>query len=247
MLRMNKARRILEPGETAQEPIETDADGQRLVQDPARVTHVLVKGNGPMATAREAEVLKARVQSIYAGFAADHPGTVPDEYAIRILTWRDQNAMMIGAVEKETALVLFLFMMVSMVAVMLVLAIFWSMVAEKTKDIGVLRAIGAGKLGVAWLWVRYGLVIGVVGVVAGASIAYLVVHNINPIHDWMGRAMGIVIWDPRIYYFVRIPNQVETPKAITVMIVFVISCAVGAMVPAGRAANMSPVRALRFE
>ena len=54
-----------------------------------------------------------------------------------------------------------LFGIISLTAVFLVLAIFWAMVSEKTKDIGVLRAIGASRPGVAGLWLSYGLAIGV--------------------------------------------------------------------------------------
>jgi lipoprotein-releasing system permease protein len=120
-------------------------------------------------------------------------------------------------------------------------------VAEKTKDIGVLRAVGAGSVGVAGLWVCYGLAIGLVGSAFGLLLAYGVVTNINPIHDWLGRALHIVIWDPRIYYFVTIPNTVETDKAVIVFVAGVLSSTLGALIPAARAALMHPVRALRFE
>jgi lipoprotein-releasing system permease protein len=212
------------------------------VQVPGRVTHVLVRGAGSEENSAE---LKARVQQIYDQFAREHRGDVPDFPTIA--TWREMNGTFITAVEKETALVLVLFCLVSLVAVVLVLSIFWSMVAEKTKDIGILRAMGASRTGVAWIWVRYGLAIGIVGAITGAAAAWGIVHNINPIHEWMGRAMDIQIWDPRVYYFIQIPNQVNYTHMAIVMAGFVLSCAVGAAIPAGRAAMLHPVRALRFE
>jgi lipoprotein-releasing system permease protein len=78
-------------------------------------------------------------------------------------------------------------------------------------------------------------------------LSYLIVVNINPIHEWMGRALGIQIWDPKIYYFVKIPNQVNTEAAIVVFLVGVVASAIAALWPAARAANMHPVQALRFE
>jgi len=258
MLKMGAARRLVDDPDpsaapTLQPAAEPDDDAftsepaRRLVDDPARVTHVLVRGAGPMPSTPDAERLKARVRAIYEGFANDHPGAVPDVFSIRIQTWEDQNRTMIQAVRKETAVVLFVFSFISLTAVFLTLAIFWSMISEKTRDIGVLRALGAGRAGVAGLWIGYGLVIGVVGSLLGLALAYAIVLNINPIHDWLGRQLGIVIWDPRIYYFVKIPSRVEPDKALIVLVGGILSCAVGAAWPAIRAATMHPVRALRFE
>lgn len=164
-----------------------------------------------------------------------------------IQTWQQQNAGFIGAVEKEIALVLFLFSMISLVAVVLVLSIFWSMVSEKTKDIGILRAIGASKAGIAWLWLRYGLAIGIVGSIMGFGLSSLIILNINPIHEWMGRAIGIQIWDPSIYYFTQIPSDLRWDKVVIVLAGGVGFSVLGALIPALRASRMDPVRALRFE
>lgn len=267
LLKMNAARRLprdeagsatAPPGRafevtldpvTGEERFESP-DASKLVEEPARVTHVLVRGSAPVDRGdprAQAEKLKARVQSIYAQFAADHPGQVPDPFTIYVQTWADINGTMIQAVEKETALVLFLFSFISLTAVFLVLAIFWSMVSERTKDVGVLRSLGASRVGVAWLWVRYGVAIGVVGSALGGVAAYLIVLNINPIHEWMGRALGIQIWDPAVYYFTRIPSEVDPNRAAIVLAAGVLSSTLGALIPAVRAARMDPVRALRFE
>ncbi|MFA6045268.1 MAG: FtsX-like permease family protein [Phycisphaerales bacterium] len=224
-----------------------DAGTPATRDQPARVTDVIVKGHALSSDPRDAQRLKARVEAIYAEFAKDHVGSVPAPSRILIHTWEDLNRQFIGAVRNEISLLLFLFCFVSLTAVFLVLAIFWSMVREKTPDIGVLRSLGAGRAGVAWLWVRYGVAIGVVGSILGLALAYAVVLNINPIHEWLGTTLGIVIWDPRVYYFTMIPNHVEPLNAVIVGVAGVLSCGVGAFVPAMRAAVMSPVRALRNE
>lgn len=214
-------------------------------EDPARVTTVLVKG----ADGVELEALRTRVREIYAAFEQRHVGQVPsssDMYR-QVKTWEDLNRTMISAVKKETGLVLFIFGIVSFTTVFLVLAIFWSMASEKTKDIGVLRALGASTPGIAWLWIRYGSSIGVVGSIIGTLIGYWIVLNINAIHDWMGRTFGLVIWDPRQYYFIEIPSEVDLNKAIIVFVVGVLTCVLGALIPAWHSAQMDPVKALRFE
>lgn len=229
-------------------------------REPARVTAVFVRANPAVLSSD----LRWRVAEIYAGFAADHAGVVPQaplisvrpdgtrevlpmQGSILVRTWEDLNATFINAVKKETGLVLFIFSFISLTAVFLVLAIFWAMVSEKTKDVGVLRSMGASRTGVAAVWLAYGLAIGVVGSSLGGLLAYAVVTNINAIHDWMGTALKIQIWDPRIYYFTEIPSRVEWDKAVMVMSGGALSSVAGALLPALRAAFLHPVAALRFE
>ena len=191
-----------------------------------------------------------------------------------------------------------LFQIVYFVCAGLVLSIFWSIVYEKTRDIGILRASGASRAGICWIFLRYGLFVGVIGSLVGLGLATLVVHNINAIHDAMGEppkwiavvlavgaalslaltlwklksqmllpivlgvffmvtfgvlaflvytAQGVVIWDPSIYYFSVIPNEVDFRIAWMTMGGAVFFCLLGAFIPAARAADVDPVRALRYE
>lgn len=210
---------------------------------PAKVTSVLVRGSRDDVPL---ETLRVRVAEIYARFSAQTEHA-PPLGAVDVLTWEDRNSTLIGAIKKETGLVLFIFGIISLTSVFLVLAIFWSMISERTKDIGILRALGASGPGVAWLWVRYGLAIGVVGSLLGGVLAYTVITNINAIHDWMGRSLGLTIWDPQVYYFTRIPEDFSIAKAFIIVAAGIASCGLGALIPAWRAARMDPVRALRFE
>jgi len=227
--------------------IETAVTSTEEIDEPARVTTVLVRGKAESGAGEDAQRLAERCRSIYDGFAKAHPGEVPDQFTISIRTWEDQNRTLITAVKKETGLVLFIFSFISMTAVFLVLAIFWSMVSEKTKDVGVLRSLGASRIGVAGLWLGYGLAIGIVGAALGGALAYTIVLNINPIHEWLGTHLGFYIWDPRVYYFTEIPSKVEPDKAKWVLAGGMLSSVVGALIPALRAAWLDPVKALRFE
>lgn len=222
---------------------EVPAPPKVVGRDPARATSVIVRAAGGI----DSNTLADAAKEVYADFAADHPGQVPDEHSIVIRTWQEKNATLISAVEKETGLVLFIFGIVCCTNVFLVLSIFWSMVSEKTRDIGILRAIGASTAGIAWLWIRYGLVIGTVGAALGVLAAWIIVRNINPIHDWIGRVTGVVIWDPTVYYFIEVPNKIDWLHAVFVFIAGLATCLFGAAIPAVRAATMDPVKALRFE
>jgi lipoprotein-releasing system permease protein len=238
--------RMTERGQVAPDfnPADALEGGVEVVgQRPARVTTVVVRA----AAGADGEQVRSAVRRIWIDFAARHIGEVPPEQDRLITTFEDRNAIFIGAVRKEIVLVMFIFGIVSMTAVFLVLAIFWAMISEKTRDIGILRAIGASRLGIAWLWLRYGLAIGVIGSILGGVLAGVVVRNINLIHDWLSQIVGAEIWSADVYYFTRIPADPDAMKFAVVMTTGAVVSLLGALIPAWRAARMDPVRALRFE
>lgn len=249
MMRLDRAERIrrgpaiitTDP-ETGEERFE---EPQIVSEEPARVTTILVKAAPGVAP----DALRDRCEEIYRSFRKEVPGAPPADRPDTIFTWENKPGlrMFIAAVKKETALVLVLFSFISLTAVFLIFSIFWSMISEKTKDIGTLRAIGASRAGIAWLFLRYGLAIGITGSLLGLGLAWVVVTNINPIHEWLGSALGIYVWDPKVYYFDTIPNKVDPLRALMVGGGGLLSSALGALIPAARAAFMDPVRALRFE
>ena len=67
------------------------------------------------------------------------------------------------------------------------------------------------------------------------------------LHAWLGKVLGIVIWDPQVYAFDTIPNRMDGVETTVIVIIAMISAVLGAMVPAIRAARMHPVDALRWE
>lgn len=212
---------------------------------PARVTTVLVKG----ADGANVEAVREACVRVYEQFAkrhADVPSPEQMSDSRTITTWERRQATFLGAVKRETTIVVGMLLFISLVCVVLILAIFWAMVSEKTKDVGILRAVGCSKAGVAWVWLSYGLTIGVVGGALGTFAAWLLVTNINPIHDWLA-ARGQAIWDPNVYYLPEIPSTVDPVKAALVFGGAVVFATLGALVPALRAATMDPVKALRFE
>ncbi len=255
MLKMDAWKRLKQaPGGGGEYDITIDENGREVTtprqimgEEPARVTTVMVKGKAEVTP----EELRERCEAIWGQFAAAFPGQVPSVQDMKdsrtIATFEMQRATFIGAVKQETALVLFLLIVISAVAAALILSIFWAMVSEKTRDIGTLRAVGAGQWGVAWLWLRYGMVIGLVGAALGLAMAYAIVMNINPIHEWMVAALDVSLWDPKVYYFATIPSVVEPKRAAIVATGAIVFSLIGALIPAVRAALMDPVKALRFE
>ncbi|MFM9058989.1 MAG: ABC transporter permease, partial [Planctomycetaceae bacterium] len=128
-----------------------------------------------------------------------------------------------------------------------ILAIFFMIVVEKTRDIGILKSLGARAAGIAGIFLGYGLFLGLVGAGAGMALGLAIVGNINRIRAGVEWLTGQQVFDPSIYYFYKIPTIVE-PFTILWIVAGAVAIAVAASVlPALRAARLHPVEALRHE
>jgi lipoprotein-releasing system permease protein len=173
--------------------------------------------------------------------------SIPPWYDFKVETWVEQQGTFIKAVQNEVLITTALFGIISMVAVLLILCIFYMIVAEKTKDIGIIKSVGATGTGIMNLFLGYGLAIGVVGATLGFAFAFFFMKYINPLHAWLGRVTGHPIFTPETYQFDTLPSQMDTKVVVYVVVFAILSAVVGALIPALRAAVMNPVDALRYE
>jgi lipoprotein-releasing system permease protein len=166
---------------------------------------------------------------------------------VNVRTWEEKQGLLLSAVEVETAILNVLLFMIIAVAGFGILAIFFMIVVEKTRDIGILKSLGASSGGVMSIFLSYGLALGMVGSAAGVVIGLLFVHYINEIEDGLSWLTGRKVFDEKIYYFFEIPTEVN-PITVTWVAFGAIAIAVLASVlPARRASRLHPVRALRYE
>ena len=162
-------------------------------------------------------------------------------------TWRDKQGALLAAVNMETVILNILLFLIIAVAGFGILAIFFMIVVEKTKDIGILKSLGAHAKGVMGIFLAYGLSLGIVGAGVGLAAGLLFVTYINEIADWLGQITGRPVFDPQVYYFYEIPAHVD-PLTVTWIVIGAMFIAVAASVfPALRAARLKPVEALRYE
>ncbi len=166
-------------------------------------------------------------------------------YMVR--TWQDKQGPLLAAVHMETAVLNVLLFLIIAVAGFGILAIFYMIVVEKTRDIGILKSLGASARGVMGIFLGYGLCLGLVGAGAGVGLGLLFVAKINELADLLGKITGQPVFDPSVYYFYKIPTIIE-PVTVACIAAGAVGIAVLASVlPARCAARLHPVRALRYE
>ncbi len=164
-----------------------------------------------------------------------------------VATWRDKQGPLLSAVAMETAILNVLLFLIIAVAGFGILAIFFMIVVEKTKDIGVLKSLGAPARGVMGIFLAYGFSLGVVGAGTGVIAGVLFVVYINEISDLLGWITGEPVFNPQIYYFQQIPTMLEPFTVAWVAAGAVLIAIAASALPARRAARLHPVEALRYE
>lgn len=168
-------------------------------------------------------------------------------FPYQIQTWRDMQGPLLAAVRLETTILNILLFLIIAVAGFGILATFFMIVVEKTRDIGILKALGAPSSGVMSIFLSYGVSLGAVGSGVGAVLGLLFVAFINEIASCLELVTGEPVFDPAVYYFQEIPTVVDPLMVVWVAAGAVFIAVMASVLPAVRAARLHPVEALRYE
>ncbi len=165
----------------------------------------------------------------------------------RVSTWENKQGPLLAAVAVEQSILNILLFFIIAVAGFGILAIFAMIVVEKTRDIGVLKALGASSNGVRGIFLMYGLSLGIVGSGVGMLGGLVFVRYINDIEAWLSRLTGRKVFDGDIYYFDSIPTLVQVGTVSWIVIGALGIAVVASIWPAHRASRLRPVEALRHD
>ena len=121
------------------------------------------------------------------------------------------------------------------------------LVKNKSRDIAILRTMGATQAAVLRIFLIVGASIGMLGTLAGILLGILFVVNIGPIQDAINWVTGSQVWDPSVYYLYRIPAELDWGEVAFVSIFGLAVSLLVTLPPAWRAARLDPVEALRYE
>ncbi len=167
------------------------------------------------------------------------------DYYIR--SWYDMNHNFFQALKVEKSVMTILLALIILVAIFNIVSTLIMVVMEKTKDIGILRALGATRASIRKIFVLEGFSIGLLGVVSGAMIGVLLALNLNPVSDFIKKTTGLEVFPSDIYYFDRIPAEIHPEDVILTIGFAMLASMLAGLYPAHRAACLNPVEALRYE
>jgi lipoprotein-releasing system permease protein len=171
----------------------------------------------------------------------------PETPYLHIVTWEDKQGPILEAIAIEKGILNVLLFLIIGVAGFGILAIFSMIVAEKTRDIGILKALGASNSGIMSIFVSYGFLLGVIGTLIGTSLGVWLTTHINEVEHLLSQITGQEIFNRKVYYFDKIPTDIQLWTVMMINIGAVAIAVVFSVLPALRAAMLHPVSALRYE
>ena len=171
----------------------------------------------------------------------------PTHEFVEVRSWQETQGPLLAAVQLETTILNILLFMIIAVAGFGILATFFMIVVEKTRDIGVLKSLGATGTGIATIFLGYGVLLGTVGAGVGLVCGLIFVWKINDIARVVEWITGREVFDPTVYYFDTIPTIIHPFMLCWVTVGAILIAVLASVLPSIRAARMHPVEALRYE
>ena len=167
-------------------------------------------------------------------------------YRYYLGTWREVDRDLLAAIDMEKTMMTLLLGFITIVAIFCVTVTLIVITVQKTNEIGLLKALGFSSGQICTTFVLYGFIQCVVGILLGIGLAFLVLHNLNPLIEFL-RALGFNIFPPSIYGFNELPWKVTVSEVLQVALLVLVSCVVICSLFAWRAARLDPIAALRKE
>jgi lipoprotein-releasing system permease protein len=164
-----------------------------------------------------------------------------------ISTWMEQSSVMLNALEVEKNVMFYLLFFIVLVAALCILSAQITFVIQKTREIGMLKALGASKLQISGIFLFQSAIIGVIGVTSGFGLGMLAVQYRNEFLHLMRHLTGWELFPASVYGFGELPALITPSDVAVICIASFVICLFGGLLPAWRAGRLKPVEALRYE
>jgi len=174
--------------------------------------------------------------------AAVNAGEFPPRYNVR--DWREVDQALFNAIAVEKNMMVILLMFITVVAIFCVTNTIIVVTIRKTREIGLLKALGFSSRRVMTAFVLYGTLQCVAGTLLGVGLAWIVLHNLQGLVDALA-GFGLDVFPKSVYGLDRIPWRVVPGEVVQTVAMVIGFCCAASIVPSWRAASRKPAEALR--
>lgn len=236
-------------------PLETAQNYFKLYDD------VLKPGQGPLDPMASDEEIDAAYQRIYRATAAEVFIDDPDNVAVErqlisekqglrpmLLTdWQQRNETFFSALQVERVVMFTILSMIILVAAFNIISSLVMLVKDKSKDIAVLRTMGATRGAIMRIFSITGTTIGVIGTLSGLALGLLIAANAETLRAGISNTLGVTLFPPEVFFLSALPSKTD-PTEVTIVVLMSLGLSfLATLYPAWRAAQYDPVEALRYE
>ena len=166
---------------------------------------------------------------------------------LRVLDWTQSANGFLDAVTVEQNVMFLILTLIILVAAFNVISSLIMMVKDKTRDIAVLRTLGASRGAIMRIFLMCGASVGIVGTVAGSALGIAFALNIERIRQWLQSLTGTNLFNPEVYFLERLPAKLVWSQVWEVIGMSLALSLLATLYPSWRAARTDPIEALRHE
>jgi lipoprotein-releasing system permease protein len=162
-------------------------------------------------------------------------------------SWKEVNSGIVGALNVEFSVMRVIFLILVTITSLNIITGVVMLVKNKTRDVAILRTIGASQGSVLRVFLMVGGFLGVAGTLVGLSIGLALVWQIDAVEAALNFVSGREVFDPEVYGFDGLPAKLNWGEVGFAAIFAMLMSVLVTLAPAWRAARLDPVEALRFE
>jgi len=164
-----------------------------------------------------------------------------------VTDWKTINASLFEALAVERVAMFVVLSIIVLVAVFNILSSLIMLVRAKTRDIAILRTMGASRRSLMKIFVTTGFVIGALGTIAGLALGFVFLAFRQPIVRGVELLTGQNLWDPSIRFLTELPSRTDPVEVSVICVMALAFSFLATLYPAMKAAGTDPVQVLRYE